>query len=507
VRNPKIYRNKSIKEKLSQVYLNFSEKKPFQKITFFRELKEFRDRQKKDAFEYYEKSKRPNGNDLRLHSFYLFENFFLEDLSELGKILDNLFAKSLFGSTHESYQSFLEQVANRPGRATLSLPLIINKKTGFIPSDRICLDHMPDFIKYIEPKLIKIMPSLVIMTIRVMLDEELVNAKINQVLDHVYQHRITFHTYLPWKTSKSGWTMYPPHHEKSEACRNVMKELKFETERFLAKYFQGFYLSKKGDSNRCPSLDVYTISQLPEDANIISWARSAQEFWRLLGFEYIFEKIWFKNDNSIFCIGSISGFPYVNKLIINKSSINGSASHGLSQSVPRISSNICEEYLAPITLISLFGELNENIIKLKTVFFSHMKKRRRPRFKKLVRIQNQVSINNIKIDNVILEYKKTPADDLRNGNIKLKDMSSEKTLSEVFSENVDYVIEAIKRILDPVKSYVIEYFSNENIRVNFLLQKSIVILTVAILLLTLLQFGPKIWGIIKAIFEVVLKIV
>ena len=226
----RINKKKSIKERLSQMYLNISDKKILKKVSLFKDLKDLRDRQKKDALEYYEKSKRPNGNDLGLHSFYLFENFFLEDLSELGKTLDNLFSKNLFSSTIISYQSYLERVANRSGRATCSLPLIVNRKTGFIPSNRICLDDMPDFIKYIEPKLIKMMPSSITMAINVILDEELVNAKINQILDHVYQQRITYHTYLPWKTSKSGVTMLPPHHEKKEACRNLIKKLKFETE-------------------------------------------------------------------------------------------------------------------------------------------------------------------------------------------------------------------------------------------------------------------------------------
>jgi hypothetical protein len=323
VRKTKIFRNKSIKEKLSQVYLNLSENRLLEEMASFRELKDIRNRQKKDALEYYEKSKIPNGNDLRLHSFYLFENFFFEDLSQLGETLDNLFANSSFSLTNESFQSFLVQVANRPGKATCALPLMVNKRTGFLPADRICVDHMPDFIKYIEPKIIKILPSLITITLGVILDEESVNAKINRALDHIYQQRITFHTYLPWNISKSGMTVFPPHHEKSQACRNVMKDLKYETERFLARYFHGFYLSKMGDGNRCPSLDVYTISQLPEDANIISWARSSLEFWRLLGFGYIHEKLWFKNENSIFCIGSISEFPYFNKLIINKSTISG----------------------------------------------------------------------------------------------------------------------------------------------------------------------------------------
>jgi len=168
----KLFRTKYIKERLSQTYLYLSEKKAFQKMSFFKDLKELRDRQKKDALEYYEKSKRPSGNDIGLHSFYLFECFLLEDLSELGKELDNLFAKN---SATLSYQSFLEQLANRPGRATCTLPLIVNKRTGFIPAERISIDHIPDFIKYLELKLIKIMPSLVIMTIRVMLEEELVS--------------------------------------------------------------------------------------------------------------------------------------------------------------------------------------------------------------------------------------------------------------------------------------------------------------------------------------------
>jgi hypothetical protein len=497
VRNTKIFRNKSIKEKLSQVYLNLSENRIFEKIASFRELKDVRNKQKRDALEYYEKSKRPAGNDMGLHSFYLFEIFFSEDLSELGKILDNLFAKSSFSLTNESFQSFLEEVSNRPGRAMCALPLIVNKRTGFIPADRICIDNMPAFIKCVEPKIIKILPSLVIMTMRVIIDEELVNAKINQVLEHGYQQRIIFHTYLPWRISKSGMTLFPPHHEKSEACRNIMRHLKYETECFIAKYFQGFYLSKKGGTNRCPSLDVYTISQLPEEADIINWAWSAQEYWRLVGFEYIYNKIWFKNNYGIFYYGSISEFPYVNKLLISESSVSGSESPGFGQSVQRIVSNTCEEFLFPMSLLGLFGELNENIRKLKTVLFSYIKKRRGSRFRRLLRLQNLISFISIKIDNVISEYKKTPTDDRRDGNIEFKDLANQKTLSEAFSENIDYVIDDIKRILDPVEAYARDYFSNENIRVNYLLQKSIFILTVAILFLTLLQFGPNMWSLIR----------
>jgi hypothetical protein len=110
-----------------------------------------------------------------------------------------------------------------------------------------------------------------------------------------------------------------------------------------------------------------------------------------------------------------------------------------------------------------------------------MKRRQGSRFRGLFRLQNQVSVNDIKINNVRLEYKKTPADNLRNGNNEHKDLANEKTLSVVFSENVGYLIEEVQLILDPLKSYVRNYFLNENVRVNLLLQKSILVLTGAIL--------------------------
>ncbi|MCX6574929.1 MAG: hypothetical protein NTV82_00895, partial [Candidatus Aminicenantes bacterium] len=105
----------------------------------------------------------------------------------------------------------------------------------------------------------------------------------------------------------------------------------------------------------------------------------------------------------------------------------------------------------------------------------------------------------------ILEYKKAPAGELRSGNIEHKDLANEKTLSGVFSENVDYVIEEIKRILDPVKSYVREYFSNENIRANYFLQRLILFLTIVICFLTIFQYGDKIWKFVKAIICAVFK--
>lgn len=496
-------KHKSIKERLSQYYLNLSEKKSLQRITSLKEIKDFRERQKKDSLEYKERSKRPDGNDLKLHSFYLYDIFLLEDFSELGKKLDNLFAKSLFNSTHESYQSILEQAANQPGSIYFSLPLIVGNKSGFFLADRINLDHIPNFIKYIECKIAKILPSLVVMAIRVVLDEEMVNAEIDHILGQVYQQRIIFDTYFPWKIIRSGVTWYPAHHEKKRECYKLINGYKLKTECFMAKYFNGIFLSKSKITNRCPSMEIYTISQLPGDTNIIEWARSSQEFWRLIGFGHIHNKLWFKNNNSIYCPGSISEYPYANKLIIDKSSISGPANIGDRQSILKIASDTSEEYIASLALIGLFAELNKTIQSLKTTLFVNMKKRRISRFKRINELQNEVSINEIKIDNVVKEYESARKDNFRNGEVELKDLADEKTLSQVFIENVEFMINEIKRIIEPIKSYTKEYFSNENTRSNYLLQKRIFILTIIICLLALLPYRDAVWKIIVSIIKAI----
>lgn len=494
---------KSIKERLSEYYLNLSENKLFQRIPAFKEINDYRERQKKDALEYLEQSKRPTGNDLKLISFYLYDIFLLEDFSELGKNLDDLFVPGQFSSTTESFQSMLEQAAIQPGTIYFSLPLIVGKNTDFIPANRKKLEDIPDFIKYIESKITKILPSLLIMTIHVVLKEELVNAEINNILEHAYQQRIIFNTYFPWKTICSGVAWYPPHHEKKRECAKLLNGYKLKTEQFLYKYFHGIFLSKDNKLNRCPSLEIYSISQLPAATDIIGWARTSQEFWRLLGFEYIHNKVWFKNENSIYYAGSISGHPYTNKLIIDKASIVQAADAGGRQSISKISSNTNEEFIAGMALIGLFAKLNEQIRNLKTTLFMSIKKRRRDSFKKLINIKNEVSQSAIKIDNVVKEYENIKKDDLRNGEVEFQGIADKKNLSQVFSENVDFLIKENKKIIEPINSYATEYFSNENIRSNYRLQKWIVFLTVIICILTMLSFWKSIWKILKCLIKAI----
>jgi hypothetical protein len=180
-------------------------------------------------------------------------------------------------------------------------------------------------------------------------------------------------------------------------------------------------------------------------------------------------------------------------MIIDISNIKESQNPSQHNSVPRIEKYTCEEYLVPITLIGLFGELNENISKLKTVFFLYMRRRRRSRFNKLINLQNQVSLGNIRIDNVIQEYRKARPEDLREGTIEHEGLANEKKkLSEIFIENVDFVIDETKKILDPVNMYVKEYFANENVKANYRLQRIISLLTLVICVLTIIQFHKEI---------------
>ena len=495
---------KSLKERVSQLYLNLSEKLPKTKISFIDELKYFRENQKKGANEYLEKSKRPKDNDLSLHSFYLFEIFLTEDFSELRKSLDSLFAKGPSSSYLTHYQSFLDNAFNRTGFSYCNLPLIVRKDVGFIPSVRIYLENIPYFIKFIELKLIQFLPSFIVMRIHLVIDKERVNNEINKVIDGYFQERIIFRSYFPWK---SGLTMFPPDKEKIQACQNILVRLKLETEEFLSNYFTGFYLSnrKKHDKNCCPFLEIYLISQISSDLNLKEWLWAGKEFWQLLGFNYIHEKIWYTNDEFIFYINPLNEVPFTDKLIINTSTINVSANQNLSNEIDKRASEFCEEFIASMSLLSFFSFFYENIKKLKTSFFLLAKKLRKVKFDELIHLQEIVSMNHMKIDNIFAEFEKIPSSEIKTNKIELKDLNQDRILADVFLDNINYIMDNINTLFEPVTSYVKEYFQNKSVYVNYRLQRALKFLTILLCVFAFLQFSSPIIKFIKTIFSFIVS--
>ena len=140
-----------------------------------------------------------------------------------------------------------------------------------------------------------------------------------------------------------------------------------------------------------------------------------------------------------------------------------------------------------MSLSSFFSYIYKTIKKLKTSFFLLTRKEGKIKFDELIYLQQIVSMNHIKFDNIFSEYEKIPSNDMKTDQIKLKDLNQDKILADVFLENITYIIENINNLFEPVTSYVKEYFQNKNAHVNYKLQKSLKFLTIILCIFAFLQ--------------------
>jgi len=492
---------KNTKEKLSKFCLDVVAKLPRFQGSWIARLQDLRERQNKEAAEYLEKSKRPEGNDLALGSLYIYELYFLEDFPKLEKSLFNIYAKQKKKGydAKENINRYKEFI----NRASGSFSFGSWQDLGWISSEDKKGKYLPSFIKayfkdfprefeHIKLELYHILPSVIIVSFNITFEKE-VNKKIESMISSKWHSKITFSS-VPWKY---GYSMTSSEQEKEKAIYNYVKNLRAKAENFIGKYFKGYFLSNKKNfiASVCPSVEVFNMSELPQGEELDKKTAIDRGFWHSMGFEWYLKPNIFKTDNLLFFSATHGSYDlnYPPRLIILKKGLNTNMHSSIESAIYDEAFYFLQGYANSIVLFELCNKMMDRVGKLRVATGENIfLKRFSPgRFTRLLRLNESIDREIFVLDRLVSEYEHIRKNELeiwKHDQIDAVQLSkSQKKLSDCFLNSIDAYIGLIKKQYDTTQDTFKNYLSGLNLGISYRLQRRILFLTVILVIGLLAQ--------------------
>ena len=281
----------SLLEKLSQPILTFSERHPKIRLKTFSYLRDLREEQIKSANEFLEASKRPSDNDLALHSLFIYDIFFAESFCILEKGLDKIYqSKSDFFLDREiaSYKEFINTTA--PSLTTIAayinLPLLYDAAEHNLWPNGIRFGPMPGGIRYIQLRLSRTLPSFIILSAHIIFNNK-ISEKLDGFINGYFEKKISLRSF---RAKRFGYSASLPEIEKAKTISEFISGYKTNVENLLKGYLGGLYLSS---GQKCPSVEIYTISKLNISDDLIHRRSGDSDFWKTMRFEWSYQNLIF----------------------------------------------------------------------------------------------------------------------------------------------------------------------------------------------------------------------
>jgi len=475
-------------ERLSQSILIFAEKNPKLHLRVFNYLRDLREHQIKDAKEFQNTSKRPRDNDLALHSFYIYEIFFTETFSTLERGLDKIYQvrSSLVPKKNiTDYKEFINKTAPSltSTGAYINLPILLNTGKNYFRPYGVPLNNLPEGIKHIQLQLYKTFPSFIILSAQIILEER-INSDLNKYINGYFEGKIVLKS-LRYK--KFGYLSSFSEIEKTKAIKNFITEQKTNVENSISKYFKGLFLSA---GQKCPSIEIYTISKLDISDDLIHWRTSDRNFWRILNFDWPYQRLIFHNPPFTFFYDHDKELSLSHKLLINKAQVDTKFYGSIDGAVIMQSRNLITEYIRSFAFIDL---LNHYINKEKNLNISIeniIGKKPKKNFKNIIKLQQDIFRNTMKMEKVINEYEglisRLP-NYWKKDQFELFDLRKEKNLADFLLEHIDFKKNLLQNPYKLINSHADRFLESKNIQVNYSLQRSFRILSAILLIVAMLQ--------------------
>jgi hypothetical protein len=240
-----------VRASIGKFYLDWAEKLPKFGGGIIEELQSHRADDRRKSEESHKRSRPPDGIALDILFFRLIEVFHLEDFDKLQVGL-----KRLFPTLDEQFLTpkFTERFKKRAeaiggGWHWPNLGYIYRD-----PNERLLgpaywriMPNLPSEIQFITVGLLQLLPSLIIVSIDVHLNDEAVR-KVKKLQDTKYLPTVLFANLLPWKLWR-GYTGNFPEIEMRKAILDWFDELRGRTEKGVASFLKRRILERLKRTN------------------------------------------------------------------------------------------------------------------------------------------------------------------------------------------------------------------------------------------------------------------
>lgn len=475
-------------ERLSQSIIIYAGKHPKIKLRVFDYMRALREHQIKDAKEYQNTSKRPSDNDLALHSIFFFEIFFTEAFNELEKGLDKIFRARSNPFSNKwalDYKEFINETATSltSTGAYINLPILCNiKKSGFQPHG-VSLNGLPEGIGYIQLQLYKTLPSFIILSAQVILEDP-VNSELDKFINGYYEGEISLKS-LSYK--RFGYSSSSSENEKTKAIKSYIAKQKTKVEIFIKRYVEGLYLSA---GQECPSIEIYTISKMDISDDLIHRRTNDKDFWRVLRIDWPYQDLIFSNPPFTLFIDHETKKSSSHKIIINKSQMDAKYYGSIDGAVIMESFNFISEYSRSFLLNELLNHFLNKAKYLNVSIENSINKNPKKGFRKIIKLRQEVFKSSVKTEKLLNEF-----EDLRvrlpsywkRDQFELFDLRKRKKLADFLLESIEWKMKVLQNPYKMIESHADRFLKSKNIQVNYSLQRSLRILSVVLLIATVIQ--------------------
>ena len=300
---------------------------------------------------------------IKYHSFILLEIVPLEKINQLISGIDKLYANvSISQESRLNHKNILSDCHSKLfQRNTLNLPYITTSKLKGEVLPNCAFHDLGDEIRHIHISIHKVLPSTVILQIKVYLDDK-ISKKINDTI-YKYHEEIS----EPIETPKGKYTnIYGPERQKESEIYQLRKGLHKEAIHFLNNYFKGYFFeSSKENISVVPSIDLFSLDYPEKEDEILDWGIENSDFFHCFSTCIIPWKS-FKYENYLFCFESERDIEFENYVIFaNRKTSTDDMYHDIDTAIEE-GLNFCSFDLIAIdrwvrTQESVVGKLNSTV--------------------------------------------------------------------------------------------------------------------------------------------------
>ncbi|MCK4327041.1 MAG: hypothetical protein KAW41_01040 [Candidatus Diapherotrites archaeon] len=429
---------------------------------------------------------------IKYHSFILLEIVPLERIQKLIHGLDKLYAKASVASESQlRYKDILSTSHLKLfERNTINLPYVVTKKLkGKILSN--CVFHdLGDHIRHIHISIYKVLPSTVILQIQVHLNDKL-SKKINDVI-YSYHKEIR----KPVETPRGKYTqIYGPPHQKENQIYQVRKDLHKEAIDFLKKYFTGYFFELSDESiSVVPSIDLFSLDYPNEDGQILDWGDKNHGFFQCFS-TYIGPWDSFKYKNYLFCLESKRNAKFENYLIFaNRKTTSNNMYPDIDASIEE-TLNFCS---FDLVAINRWIKVQEEMVgTLNSTVSREISQIQQNRFSKAIETRKSVLKSIFPFERFATEYVRYKMIPDKFEFKSLKDERAPDKQIDLFNGLKEGITAKITELHELINGFTRQHESImalKNLEFSKNMQNLIIILTIALIVLTIIQIGIGAYG-------------
>lgn len=486
--------------KLSESILRFTSNLPRFQGGLIHELQGIDEFRKRDIFTV----RKPDDLELLFLQVWIFESFFIEDVGVLRQGLQKFlgaFPNRRFlvpPIEDKKINKMFEDIENRVFGSSWHNIGIVDVAGNSRSHKTQWIDNLHVFVQHFYPSFVSvgigINPSK---SFKRLIDDELAR----EFHDRVVLRRPSI---AWWKSGLVGYSQISAYLVKSEFIEDLMLEFKMEATNIISSFFQGIFLKR---DKPIPSIELFIEKQLPVKTEETE-AERINLFWDSIGMDRA-GSMSFKNQEegfSLFPAGTSSNKKLIDrpyKIIVAESQTSREDRFRDIETQIIDSVRYRVEGLLPLILIhELIDDLLREILYFKKHLFKVIRGKRtkiffkRVALKKLIDMKLRVNETYSIFQRLVLDFNRARVKDhvQQSGLPELKHVIKDHAIEYLTAslDNITYKIQNAEKGFVFINSSTDELLQTKKIESDYRLQKIIVGLTLAILLLTVaLLFSEK----------------